>query len=205
MLNLTTPVIFTKEEKDHLKSLMKLKDADGKQLSGGKMWEKGDANTNGVKRHVNQHCLKEQRCRCAYCEALLQKGANFIEHLAPKGLYRDFTFEPLNLSVTCVRCNNTSIKGEKDTIKTKPVKKGYKNNDFVIVHPYLDNVDEHIVFDDETRTTFDKDKCSKLGLATIAFFEWDAIDARLKRLNESPYRLTDKEVIEMIRTISTYK
>ncbi len=81
----------------------------------------------------------------------------------------------------------------------------YKSNKFVIVHPYLDNANEHIIFDDDTRTTFDKDKCSQLGLATIAFFEWDSIDARLKRLNESPYRLTDEEVVEMIRTISTYK
>ena len=61
------------------------------------------------------------------------------------------------------------------------------------------------MFDDDTRTTFDKDRCSKKGLATIEFFQWDAIDARLKRLNESPYGLIDEEVIEMIRTISTYK
>ena len=64
-----------------------MKDANGKLLSGGKMWDKGDVNTKGVKKHVNQHCLSEQRCRCAYCEALLQKGANFIEHFAPKAVH----------------------------------------------------------------------------------------------------------------------
>ncbi len=205
MLNLTSPVVFSKEEKDYIKSLLEMKYADGKQLTGGQMWDRGDVNIKGVKRHVNHHCLREQRCRCSYCEALLLKGANFIEHFAPKGLYRDFAFEPLNLTVACGRCNSTSIKGEKDTIKTKPEKKRYKDNEFLIVHPYLDNADKHIVFADKTRTTFDKEKCSELGLATIAFFEWDAIDARLKRLNESPYRLIDEEVVDMIRTISTYK
>ena len=205
MLNLTNPVAFSKDENDHVSSVLKLKDAKGNLLSGSQMWDKGDAATKGVKRHVNQHCLEQQRCKCVYCETLLQKGENFIEHFAPKGLYRDFTFEPLNLTVSCGRCNSTSIRGERDTIKNKPFKKNYTDNEFAIVHPYLDNADEHIVFDDDTRTIFDKDKCSEKGMATIEFFQWDAIDARLKRLNESPYRLTDEEVVEMIRTISTYK
>lgn len=205
MLNLTKPVEFSQEEKNHIASLMNLKDANGILLSGTKIWNKRDKATNAVKRHVNQHCLKQQRCKCSYCESLLQKGENFIEHLVPKGLYRDFTFEPQNLSVSCGRCNSTSVKGERDTIKGKPYKKDYQSNDFVIVHPYLDNPDEHIAFCDETRTTFDKDKCSKKGLATIEFFHWDEIDARLKRLTESPYQLTDDELVEMIRVISTYK
>lgn len=205
MLNLTTPVSYSQDEINHIKNVFQEKDAKGNPLTGRQMWDKGDAATKGIKRHINQHCLEQQRCKCAYCETLLQKGENFIEHFAPKGLYRDYTFLPLNLTVSCGRCNSTSIKGERDTIKNKPAQKQYRNNDFTIVHPYLDNTDEHIVFDDDTRTTFDKDKCSEKGLATIDFFQWDAIDARLKRLNESPYRLTDEEVIEMIRTISTYK
>lgn len=205
MLNLTTPVVYNQEEKDHIKSLYGMKDAKGHPLSGRQMWDKGDVDTKSVKRHINQHCLYYQRCRCAYCERLLQKGENFIEHFVPKGLYREFTFEPLNLSVACTRCNSTSIKGERDTINNKPAQMKYRSNEFKIVHPYLDDTDKHIIFNDETRTTFDKDKCSKLGLATIEFFQWDAIDARLKRLTESPYILTDDEVVEMIRTISTYK
>ncbi len=205
MLNLTKPVSYRQDEEDHIKNVLQEKDAKGNLLTGRRMWDKNDAATKGIKRHINQHCLEQQRCKCSYCETLLQKGENFIEHFAPKGLYRDYTFEPWNLTVSCGRCNSTGIKGERDTIKSNPICEKYTANEFAIVHPYLDNADEHIVFDDETRTTFDKDKCTEKGLETIEFFQWDAIDARLKRLNESPYRLTDEEVIEMIRTISTYK
>ncbi len=205
MLNLIATVVFSKYEDDHISRVLQMKNAKGSNLTGGQMWDKGDVKTKDIKRHVSKHCLEHQRCKCAYCETLLQKGGNFIEHFAPKGLYREFTFEPQNLCVACGRCNSTSIKGERDTISSKPVRNRYIDNEFTIVHPYLDNTDEHIVFDDDTRTTFDKERCSEKGIATIDFFQWDAIDARLKRLKESPYRLTDEEVIELIRTISTYK
>lgn len=197
MLNLHNPIAYTDEEIKQIKVLLSTN-----KLSGNDIWKKS---TKDLKHHISEHTLREQGCRCAYCETLLQKGDSEIEHLAPKSRYRNFTFEPKNLTTACGRCNSISIKGAKDTI-LQPPHGQYEKNRFKIVHPYLsNNPDTELPFTDNTRTTFDKKRCTQLGLETIAFFEWDNDDARFARLREACLRNVPLPIAQLIIEISTYK
>lgn len=205
MLNLNNPVQYTQKELEHISSLMSRTSPDGTLVSGPDMWKDGKTATKSLKRKISLHTINHQECRCAYCESLLSAGSVAIEHFAPKEHYRDFTFEPLNLTSACSRCNSTTIKGAKNTIKGT-VKADYASNMFTIVHPYLcPNPDKEIVFTDDTRTTFDRAKCSKLGLATIDFFQWDNEDARLTRLKEAAIRNLPFNKAKLLMEITTYK
>ena len=205
MLNLTEPIIYTATEEAHIARLLTERDQYGNLLTGTASWAKGDAATYGIKGRISSHTLAHQKCRCAYCESLLQQGEAEIEHIVHKGRHRDFVFEPENLVTACRRCNSTKIKGTKETI-VPPEHVQYAQNSFLIVHPYLcANPDEEIVFTDETKTTFDKAACTQLGLDTIEFFHWDDEDARLARLREAPLREVRLDIAKLVREISTYK
>lgn len=198
MLKLRKPVQFSKIEYDHLVDLM------GKGLSGPDMWKKQDEMTLSIKNHICIWTLRHQNCRCAYCEKILSTGEVQIEHIVDKGKHREFTFHPRNLIVSCSSCNSSAIKG------TKPVLVGnkqnrYKSNQFKIVHPYFDNPDDHIKFQDEDRIYFDKARCSRKGLDTIDFFEWDSYSSLLTRTKVALTRHLNVEKTRLILEISTYK
>lgn len=196
MINLNNPVSFTKDEQSIIDSVL----ASGK--SGLDMWK--DSSVKKIKNKVSVHTIKEQECRCAFCEALLVQGTTAIEHIAPKGLHKKFTFEPLNLVSACGRCNSTRIKGEKETMKL-PELANYKSNVFNIVHPRLDNPDKEIVFTDASRTVFDKSNCSAKGIITIDFFHWDDEDAVITRLQNANRAGIPNSIRQYALLVSTYK
>lgn len=196
MLRLTRTITFTHEEQRIINSLMATK------RSGNEMWN--DSRVKPIKHRVNDFALREQKCLCAYCEDLLCEGNNFIEHFVPKGLHREFTFEPANLMASCGRCNSTTVKGKNDTIKL-PLRKGYSANKFAIVHPRLNDPNQHIVFKDAARTIFDKGRCSKLGLDTIEFFHWDTQNAYCNRVGAAAKRNLPYDINKQIAEIVTYK
>ena len=205
MLNLTTPISYSDKEKQVVAGLMAKTDNKGNLLGGTAIWSINTVNEKALKHHISVHTLKEQKCRCAYCERLLEEGGAHIEHIAPKALHRRFVYEPLNLVTSCVICNSTRIKGERETI-TSPEYKVYNKNTFSIVHPYLDNTDNEIVFlDPDTRMVFDLDKCSEKGKLTISFFHWDEKDAILCRKREAATRDVEIDIVEDVLRISTYK
>lgn len=196
MLKLTHPVIFDNNQ------LLTIRQIISEHNSGKKRWSSGKAKS--IKNHISVHCLSEQRCYCAFCEGLVNEGDAPIEHISPKGLTPEFVFEPNNLVVSCTRCNSTTIKGERPTIigDVVPI---YQDNDFCIVHPRLDNSDEHIIFQDEQRTIFELPRCSEKGLATIKFFRWDNINAFRARVAAASTRGLDLDQLKLIYEISTYK
>ncbi len=67
------------------------------------------------------------------------------EHIARKSRdkYPQFTFEPANLVLACHTCNSRR-KGKRDVV----VKSGntYKKFEFLIIHAYFDDRNEHIAF-----------------------------------------------------------
>lgn len=86
-----------------------------------------------------------QSDKCAYCGLPIGETSRFeIEHIAPKGgparpQYVQYTFTKMNLVLACNLCNCTEKKGTYDTIANNPVNKDYTQNQFKIVHPYIDD------------------------------------------------------------------
>lgn len=88
-----------------------------------------------------------QADRCSWCTLLVgRRGRRSAErdHIAPKGKHPQWTFLPSNLVVSCEYCNGFSVKSATDTVKTVNAK--YELCNFHVVHPYLDEPDEHIRF-----------------------------------------------------------
>jgi hypothetical protein len=104
-----------------------------------------------------------------HCGSILQR-----EHIAPKGTeyYPSFMFEPENLALACYRCN-VEFKGETDVGSGDKIT--YADNDFSIVHPYLDNFHDHIELGVRNgQALIRKKNDSDKGHATIKMFELDS-------------------------------
>jgi uncharacterized protein (TIGR02646 family) len=115
-----------------------------------------DSDLENIRVSIRNFYRHEQIARCAYCKqkvSLKSPLDSHVEHIAPKSLHPSFMFEPKNLCVICSDCNlikrnQETIKEIPDTIitKNKPRKQYPKSSEsFKIVHPHLDNYDEHIV------------------------------------------------------------
>jgi uncharacterized protein (TIGR02646 family) len=111
-------------------------------------------NLKDLRRVIREHYRNTQRLRCAYCltpvASVSAVGAP-IEHIVPKSLHPRFTFEAANLCVICPDCNE--IKRNQETLHdthdplAKPNVKRYPNKTaaFKIVHPHLDEYEDHII------------------------------------------------------------
>lgn len=77
-----------------------------------------------------KNALKEEtRGKCAYCEAyVIDVAHGDIEHVTPKSINRDLTFDWANLTFACQLCNQN------------------KSNKEDLLDPYVDEPDEHLFF-----------------------------------------------------------
>lgn len=196
MLKLDNPVSFTVDEQNHISNVL--------MPLGKKGWSKSDRKTKNIKHKISTHTLQNQGCRCAYCERILEKGGVQIEHIAPKDSNESFCYEPYNLVSSCGICNAIANKGAKDTI-LPPKNNNYVNNNFKIVHPYFDDPDTHIKYQDPEKTVFDKALCTPKGLGTIDFFNWDTLNAYIARTIIASSRSIPINVAQLILEISLYK
>lgn len=196
MLKLNNPVTFSVDEQTHITNVLKPMGKDG--------WSKHDAETNNIKHKISEHTLQIQNCRCAYCERILEKGGVQIEHIAPKSLHGEFCYEPYNLVSSCGICNATVNKGTQDTIRP-PKNAIYQNNQFKIVHPYFDDPDMHIKYQDQAKTIFDKTLSTPKGIATINFFDWDTLNAYIARITIAASKSIPLNIAQLISEISVYK
>jgi uncharacterized protein (TIGR02646 family) len=94
--------------------------------------------------------LANQDQRCAYCGLTIQVSQSrteSVDHVAPKGKYRRWAYEPLNLVLACFTCNST-LKKESDVVLIPAGftadTANYQDCDFEIVHPYLDTSSRHL-------------------------------------------------------------
>ena len=95
----------------------------------------GDADKiKAKKRRYNQPDVKERlkeetKDKCAYCESKVSVVAyGDIEHVTPKSIKPELTFEWDNLTFACQKCN------------------GKKSNKEGIADPYVDPIDENFFF-----------------------------------------------------------
>ena len=101
-------------------------------------------NKTRLKDAIREKLKSEQNGECVYCGCRVY-GTGEVEHIAHKAGYPQFLFTPQNLAYACHMCN-AQIKGDKNTIAV--LKPDYDQCKFLIVHPYLDNVNR---FFDQTR------------------------------------------------------
>ncbi len=94
-----------------------------------------------------KHGMAIQDGKCVWCTlAMGEKGHRTAhrDHIAPKKLYPEWTFVPLNIAISCEYCNGFSVKVDLDTVATNAAI--YKDVQFHLVHPYLDDPAEHFKF-----------------------------------------------------------
>lgn len=77
MLNLIDPVVYTPDELQHVRTVLR------PLLTAG--WDDQKNKTKALKHRIDSHTIIAQHCRCAYCEKVLLKGEHAIEHIAPRG------------------------------------------------------------------------------------------------------------------------
>lgn len=111
------------------------------------VWEKRRKAVKVFKKAVQDHGAAIQEDRCVWCT--LQVGevgrrTPHPDHIAPKRPYGQWTFEARNIAISCEYCNGFAVKGALDTVAG--IADDYKDVSFHLVHPYLDDVGEHIEF-----------------------------------------------------------
>ena len=116
---------------------------------------------------VKDALIQVQHDKCCFCEAQVSHTSHGdIEHFRPKGGYQQSDDEPLlrpgyywlaydfsNLFFACQKCNEVYKRNYFPL--TDPSKRAtshsedYKQEDTLIIHPELDNPEDHITFDKE--------------------------------------------------------
>lgn len=137
---------------------------------------------NKVVTKIKEKLEKKQGKYCIYC-GLHQDHCGRLEreHIAPKGTvsFPTFMFEPLNLVLACHHCN-VDLKGEFNTISKFST--NYSKCKFNIVHPYLDEIEKHIVYAvDNGRALIKAAPWSRKGKKHIKLFELDSVPKTDKR------------------------
>ncbi|WP_411700461.1 hypothetical protein [Conyzicola sp.] len=138
--------------------------------------------------------LANQSDQCAICGYFVgdvaDRRAWSIDHFAPKGdtLYPQWTFEPLNLIVTCHSCNSI-FKQDFDSVTL--VGRDYADSSFLLVHPYLDSIERHIegTYAGRSRRVGAPRPQSPKGRTTIELFRLDDVNY-LSGINRQALRIS---------------
>lgn len=127
-----TPYLLSKKEKEVV----------AENFSKHQDWEKPVF--AGLKVNLIAHLRTEQNNKCCYCKYNLGFDIKEvdIEHIVPKSRFEHFTFETLNLALSCPACNTK--KGFKPVLSKNFVKYPSNTSHFRIVHSHYDNYSAHI-------------------------------------------------------------
>lgn len=110
-------------------------------------WEK--ASLKSVKESLKNELFPMQNYECAYCRRRIinEIGRVEVDHILPKATYPHFTFERINLVLTCKRCNHA--KGDHDPYVGSGMVQVYPSTPTIFkwVHPYFHLYSDHISID----------------------------------------------------------
>jgi len=129
---------------------------------------------------VKEHYYNEQLRRCCYCSVELQrhKGTYDAEHVLDQSDYVEYMFEPENLAAACKLCNGTKSNQSVAANGLRFTALSRNSLDYTIVHPHLDEWNDHLAFDSIGRILA-VNNCFK-GRETIRICGIDALNlARL--------------------------
>lgn len=112
---------------------------------------------------ASDHC-------CVYCDSKFEIQSDpEIEHFVRKDKYPQFTFELNNLFPSCHKCNFSTRKGRKDTIRK--LHRKYAKCRFKYVHPHFDKPEKHFTyFNSEVPPAILIQALTKKGRKTISMF-----------------------------------
>ncbi len=115
-----------------------------KALSAKEMWK--DDSVTEIRSRIKKHYISEQGQTCAYCKVNLHTTNGMVwdtEHIIDKDSSPQWTFEPLNLCVSCKDCNQS--KRNRGVTKSTQYK-GFpkRSSSYRIVHAHFDNYEDHI-------------------------------------------------------------
>ncbi|WP_278939446.1 HNH endonuclease [Pseudomonas helleri] len=121
-----------------------------KALPAEKMYDFWKETNNGawgaLKKNLKDHYIKVQGFQCSYCLQTIEvfhNGAWDAEHIIPRITHPQFSFEPLNICVSCKDCN--SAKHDKKVVYARVKSKFSKDSDdYLICHPHFDEYSDHI-------------------------------------------------------------
>ncbi|EZP40926.1 HNH endonuclease [Janthinobacterium sp. TB1-E2] len=107
-----------------------------------------------LKTNIKKFLELAQDGYCYYCGFSFvsrngERGYKGIQrdHIAPKSLYKQFTFQSRNLILACSKCNSSDYKGDTETVEKASAE--YDKCDFNIIHPYLDKFSRHLQLQDD--------------------------------------------------------
>lgn len=90
---------------------------------------------------IKEALIAETHGKCVYCESkLLHIHHGDVEHIAPKSIYSNKTFEWTNLTLACEICNQNKSDNDPDLT--------------AIINPYIDPPEEHMIFSGPLIFTF---------------------------------------------------
>lgn len=103
---------------------------------------------NTIKGKIKTDLETIQNNYCAFCGIDLQKVYKVHrEHIAPQYRHPYYIFEPENLVLACIHCND--FKGKKRTVITDT--QNYTSTTFNILHPYRDDYNQYLECDFQNR------------------------------------------------------
>lgn len=171
-----------------------------KAILKGKKWENSGGNVPKFKTHLKEQLRESQDGRCAYCRRFLGLVSDtHLEHIIEKAIYSDFTYEIVNISLSCSECNSAKNQHSfnlKRALKQttnippflfRPIASGtgypLTPQTYRFVHPYFDQYSDHITI---SRGWIYKHHSVK-GAKQIRFLRFNAIGKiekqfRLERL-----------------------
>ena len=211
MLNLTYNIIYQykSSERKHLKKL-RLKYGRWYQKTYGvsrkRVWYDGELKTRSIKHNIVKNLLLGSRFRCSYCSKRLVRSSKPIDHFVPNSSNPILSFHELNLVPSCDYCNSTLKKKFDPLIQNN---RKYRFNNFFILHPIIDDIDNNIFYTDADRTILDIDRCTLKGLNSIDLFELyteEMLDERINQFiinRDNP--LNDEKLIRLVNQCATYQ
>ena len=94
--------------------------------------------------------IKAQRYRCHYCRCPIEDNLGYLEldHVVPKSLAPQFCYDPLNLVLSCKRCNNAKLSHNTTTLSEAALvtrsKLPFGKTLYKWIHPQLHTYSDHI-------------------------------------------------------------
>ncbi|MFL9844598.1 HNH endonuclease [Flavobacterium rhizosphaerae] len=111
------------------------------------LWK--DDDLEDLRKRIKDYFLDLPELACCYCNRNFKGEFRMvidIEHILPKGKFKDLTYEPLNLNISCKRCNMQYKNENTDFIidETAMGTDYFKSNHYKIIHPNLDTYLKHL-------------------------------------------------------------
>ena len=137
------------DERDFYKTLTKdEKVSIINALKTNEPWDYNSKEITYVKDKIKKFHLERTKNRCCYCNNPLRDRniESDREHIIPKSLNKNLSYNIFNLSVSCKRCNMSYKKNNINHVieKREIIRKLRNPDNYNIPHPNIDNYEEHI-------------------------------------------------------------